>query len=75
MTSDIGTRRTVISSVSSKLTIGKDIAITAGSVVFRNELLELIQYKTVRQGVSRTHFVNFITINKFYIYDLYPHTA
>ena len=77
MTSDVlGLEEPVISSVSSKLTIGKDIAITAGSVVFRNELLELIQYKTVSAKVYREPILLISSpINKFYIYDLYPHNS
>ena len=54
-------------------TVGKDLATTAGKVVFRNRLVELIHYAPTTEKVRATPIV-IITpwINKFYILDLTP---
>ncbi|MDM8515268.1 hypothetical protein QUF76_03640 [Desulfobacterales bacterium HSG16] len=51
--------------------VGKNIAQTKGAVVFRNELMELIQYEPVKKKTWAVPVV-FIQpwINKFYIFDL-----
>lgn len=53
--------------------VGKSLATTEGAVVFRNDVLELIQYKPVTEQVlSRPLLVVPPQINKFYVFDLSP---
>jgi polyhydroxyalkanoate synthase len=51
--------------------VGRDIAATPGAVIFRNDLMELIQYEPATQATYPVPLV-FIQpwINKFYIFDL-----
>ncbi|MCE1241792.1 MAG: alpha/beta fold hydrolase [Oryzomicrobium sp.] len=52
-------------------TVGKDLATTAGQVVFRNRLVEVIQYSPRTDQVRAMPLVIFPPwINKFYILDL-----
>jgi polyhydroxyalkanoate synthase len=53
--------------------LGKNVATTAGKVVFQNELMQLIQFEPTTTEVCRTPLVIIPPwINKYYILDLRP---
>lgn len=53
--------------------VGENLGTSNGSVVYRNRLLELIQYAPTTETVHKTPLVIFPPwINKFYILDLKP---
>ncbi|WP_417719767.1 PHA/PHB synthase family protein [Salipiger sp.] len=57
-------------------TIGENIATAEGAVVWRNRMMELIQYSPTTEKVHETPIVLFPPwINKFYILDLKPENS
>ena len=54
-------------------TVGKNLAVTAGKVVYRNHLLEVIHYTpTVEKNYSKPVVIVTAWINKHYILDMTP---
>ncbi len=72
--SDLATNRGMPSQVDkSKFQVGGNLALSAGSVVWRDEVLELIQYAPQTDQVrARPHLIVPPQINKFYVFDLAP---
>lgn len=56
--------------------VGQNIGATPGQVVFRNRILELIQFTPTTETVHKTPLIVFPPwINKFYILDLKPQNS
>lgn len=60
----------------SKFTVGENLGISDGQVIYREEMLELIQYTPKTPKVyKRPIFIVPPQINKFYIWDLAPNRS
>lgn len=71
---DVSTNGAMPAQVDKKpFAVGKNLALSPGMVVFRNPVLELIQYQPLTDMVhARPHLIVPPEVNKFYVFDLSP---
>ena len=61
---------------SAEFELGKDIAATPGSIIFQNELMQLIQYAPVTDEVVKRPLLYVPPlVNKYYLLDLQPKSS
>jgi polyhydroxyalkanoate synthase len=74
MLADLATNKGMPAQVDKgKFKVGENLATTPGAVVFRNPVLELIQYApTTEQVHARPQIIVPPQINKFYVFDMAP---
>jgi polyhydroxyalkanoate synthase len=73
---DRGEGQLSIRQTADAFTLGENIATTPGKVIFRNELIELLQYDPTTDEVYERPLLIFPPwINKFYILDLRPENS
>lgn len=69
-------RLNLTTSDTSAFTLGKNLATSAGEIVFENDLMQLIQYTPTTKNVHEIPLLLIPAwINKFYIFDMQPENS